>query len=240
MPVSAEEVRDIYNRVAEAHHAKLLDLADSAWNAAERHAMLELIGDCSGKSVADIACGSGIITPELFRLGAARVAGIDFAEEQVRIAARGNPKALFAAGDALALPLASGEFDLAFSSYFIHYLKPEELAEHFKEVGRILKPGSAYHFSTDNPKYVDCLLGAEGKGSRTYDWEMNSKGTLLFKMTSYLHSPEELAIAARAGGFGPLSSSEPGPPEFLRELAPEYYGFASKVPTLIIWSAVKG
>ncbi len=122
---AAASVRRTYDLAAEAHHAKLLDPSDSAWNVSERYAILESLGDLSGKSILDVGCGSGIATAGLFGRGAASITGVDFSRGQIAIAARENPAARFAVGDAAALPLPDGAFDLAVGSYLIHYFSPQ-------------------------------------------------------------------------------------------------------------------
>jgi len=52
----------------------------------EAFTLMELIGNPTGKSVIDIACGEGYYTRLLWRRGAAKVVGIDLSEHMIQLA----------------------------------------------------------------------------------------------------------------------------------------------------------
>src|SRR5262245_53529965 len=101
-----------YNQIAERYkRAKL-----QPWRAhIERYRLLRLVGDLSGKSVIDLACGEGYYTRELRRMGAARVVGVDLSQEMISLAKAEETQSPlgieYCVGDARALDKA-GQFDL--------------------------------------------------------------------------------------------------------------------------------
>ena len=96
--------------------------------------------------VLDIGCGRGAALRLLDdRVGFEQApVGLDFSETALRLA-RGDRQAggrpLLARGSALALPFATGAFDLVLSSYVIKHLDEDEIRTFFIEVYRVLAPG---------------------------------------------------------------------------------------------------
>jgi SAM-dependent methyltransferase len=242
-------IRETYDKCAAAHHAKLMDPSDSPWNVYERHGMLNSLGDCSGLSVVDLGCGSGIMAGEIAKRNPASFVGIDFSREQVRIAAKENPDARFLVGDAARLPVEDSSFDLALSSYLINNLDSETLARHFSEVGRALKKGGKYHFSTGHPVISGNesvrmgnergLLVYDYFDRKTFDLQMMSKGKEIFRIDSFYHNFDEITAATKEGGLLIERLLEPRPPEVIRDFDREYFELANKAPTLYIGVAVK-
>jgi SAM-dependent methyltransferase len=52
----------------------------------ERYTLFQLLGDVSGKTVLDMACGEGFYTRLLKRAGASEVTGVDISTEMIRLA----------------------------------------------------------------------------------------------------------------------------------------------------------
>lgn len=96
--------------------------------------------------VLDVGCGRGAALRLLDdRVGFEQSpVGLDFSEAALRLA-RGDREAegrsLLARGSALALPFATGAFDLVLSSYVIKHLDEDEIRSFFIEVYRVLAPG---------------------------------------------------------------------------------------------------
>ncbi len=96
--------------------------------------------------VLDIGCGRGAtlrLLDDRVNFDEAPV-GLDFSETALRLARRdrgdeGRP--LLARGSALALPFATGAFDLVLSSYLVKHLDEDEIRTFFIEVYRVLAPG---------------------------------------------------------------------------------------------------
>src|SRR5262245_29029713 len=108
------QVRAMFARIAGRYDLlnRVLSLGiDRRW----RKTLLASAGELRGRSAVDACCGTGDVTLALAGAGAAAV-GVDFtpemlarAREKGRRAAR---RAVFAHGDALRLPVASGTADV--------------------------------------------------------------------------------------------------------------------------------
>lgn len=90
--------------------------------------------------VADIGCGSGRMAGYLASLGL-EPRGVDLSPEMVRVARRDHPGIPFEVGDLRRLPYADGELAGALCWYSLMYLPPEERADAFGEVARVVRPG---------------------------------------------------------------------------------------------------
>ncbi|MGW4890870.1 class I SAM-dependent methyltransferase [Kitasatospora sp. NPDC004240] len=96
----------------------------AAFSAADTHSLLLEIGDVTGTSALDLACGAGYNTRLLAERGAAPVVGVDISGEMVRLA-RGHearrPLGIeYAVHDVAAMPRL-GAFDLATAVYLFNY-----------------------------------------------------------------------------------------------------------------------
>ena len=88
-----------------------------------------------GKKLLDVGCGTGADMLRFRDLGA-EVMGLD---RQPMI--RGK---LCIKGDATAMPLRSGQFDIVFSQHFTDLLTAEEFLGYSAESCRVLKPGGLF------------------------------------------------------------------------------------------------
>jgi SAM-dependent methyltransferase len=154
--------------------------------------------------VLDIACGGGDMLRQVVtrgrRMGRAVLGiGVD-ANEQVLEYARGRsadyPELQWAQADALALPFASGSFDLVMCSCFLHHLEPQEAS-------RLLTQAAALS------------RGVVVVGDLVHSW-IGAAAFRLFCQLARLHPvtrhdglvslqrsyhPHELAAVARAAGL---------------------------------------
>jgi demethylmenaquinone methyltransferase/2-methoxy-6-polyprenyl-1,4-benzoquinol methylase len=97
-----------------------------------------------GMSALDLACGTGDIAFALAARGA-RTTALDITPRMLELAAakpsrRGRPR--WVAGDMMALPFASGRFDLVTTGYGIRNVPL--LAGALAEIRRVLKPGGLF------------------------------------------------------------------------------------------------
>jgi ubiquinone/menaquinone biosynthesis C-methylase UbiE len=87
------------------------------------------------------------------------------------IAAERMPEARLVEGDALPLPFGDGEFDLVFTSHFLHHLEPEGRAEFLAEarrVGRELVVVEGVRSPDEPPEEWLEQVGGDGRTHRHY------------------------------------------------------------------------
>ncbi len=89
--------------------------------------------------IADVGCGTGIVTVRLLRPGRP-VVGIDRAARMAAVAAGLLPGRI-ALGNATRLPLASGSADVVTMVWLLHLLRAAEVAAALAEAGRVLRRG---------------------------------------------------------------------------------------------------
>ncbi|HTP30207.1 MAG TPA: class I SAM-dependent methyltransferase [Anaeromyxobacteraceae bacterium] len=100
----------------------------------------------SPHDVLDVGCGTGrLLETVARRWGDAWLTGVDASEAMVAQAQHkheGDPKFTFKRGNASALPLEAGSFDVAFSTMSFHHWTDQ--AAGVREVVRILRPGGLF------------------------------------------------------------------------------------------------
>ncbi len=98
-------------------------------------------GGLAGQCVVDVCCGTGDLALE-FRRAGARVVGVDFTPEMLRIArpksGAGEP-VIFARGDALRLPVRSASADVASVAFGVRNLADADAG--LRELARVVRPG---------------------------------------------------------------------------------------------------
>ena len=205
----------------------------------ERHTLLRLAGDLTGKAVIDLACGEGYYTRELRRRGAASVVGVDLSHGMLALAqAEEGRRPLgieYRVGDAKALE-AGGEFDLVFAAYLLNYARTaEELTQMCRAVARALRPGGRFVTVNNHPADPPANFGA----GRAYGFSKRLEGALVegapivwelflpegsFELTNYYLSVATMEEAFRAAGLREVRWHAPEvSPEGLREFGPEHW-----------------
>ncbi|MFJ6409855.1 class I SAM-dependent methyltransferase [Streptomyces hydrogenans] len=124
--------------------------------------VLELVGDVTGRSVLDLACGTGFYSRELKRRGAADVLGVDISSEMIA-AARAietrDPLGLrYEVGDVAELRPADEPFDLALGVQCLNYAGTiAEMERMCANIHASLVPGGWFHVFAQKPDYAfDC------------------------------------------------------------------------------------
>jgi ubiquinone/menaquinone biosynthesis C-methylase UbiE len=102
----------------------------------------------SGKDVLDVACGTGVGTSFLRRVGARRVWGIDIDSASIEFAKASYEDCQFVQSDATNLCLPDGSVDVVVSFETIEHVKSQR--EFLEECRRVLKPGGVLICSTPN------------------------------------------------------------------------------------------
>jgi ubiquinone/menaquinone biosynthesis C-methylase UbiE len=122
-----------------------------------------------GKSVADIACGTGYGTRMLAEAGAKSVHGIDLSEKAIAFARKyySVPNARFTVADAEELTsLGNQEFDLVVSFETIEHLANVEV--YLDGMVRILRPGGQYLVSTPDRRMASVLHWLQRRPANRY------------------------------------------------------------------------
>jgi demethylmenaquinone methyltransferase/2-methoxy-6-polyprenyl-1,4-benzoquinol methylase len=132
---TAPGVQRMFDRVAPRY-----DLANTVFSLGQdkgwRQAAAKATRLAGAEVAVDVACGTGALTAELAALApGAVVVGFDFSQEMLRRAGRGR----FAAGDALALPLADASVDVVTIAFGLRNLP--EPGQGLLEFRRVLRPG---------------------------------------------------------------------------------------------------
>ncbi|MER7758120.1 class I SAM-dependent methyltransferase [Streptomyces sp. NPDC097619] len=121
-------------------------------------AFLALVGDVTGASVLDLACGTGFYSRELKRRGAARVFGVDISGEMIgaaRALEEAEPLGIdYEIGDIGALPHFDEPFDLAVAVQAFNYARDvAEVERLLAVVHRSLAPGADFFLFTLDPDF---------------------------------------------------------------------------------------
>ena len=121
----------------------------------ESFTLMELIGDLTGLSVVDLACGEGFYTRRLRLQGAARVVGVDLSEGMIDLARAeesAHPLRIdYFVQDGRSLKLDE-DFALAVAAYLLNYARDrDELAAMCRGVAGCLKPGGRFVTANTNP-----------------------------------------------------------------------------------------
>jgi len=115
---------------------------------------LKLLRDVKGKRILDLGCGPGFYLNKLSKKGA-KVKGIDFSKELIKIAREENPKVEVIFGDITKrLPYKNLEFDVVISPLVLGHIKNWKFV--LKEVRRVLKKNGIFVFSVGVPFY-ECV-----------------------------------------------------------------------------------
>lgn len=132
----------------------------------ERHMMGRLLAEVRGRTVLDVACGTGFYARECMRLGATRVVGVDVSTEMISVARRLSEQDQYGieyqVHDALRLP-SLGKFDLSLAIWLFNYASNEHdmrtmferITENLTDDGYIIgvTMNGSYREGLDSRKY---------------------------------------------------------------------------------------
>jgi 2-polyprenyl-3-methyl-5-hydroxy-6-metoxy-1,4-benzoquinol methylase len=121
----------------------------------EWYSYRRLLGDLTGKTVLDLACGDGFYSRRIKLAGAADVLGIDISEKMIELAqeieAREALGINYKIGDALKIGKI-GRFDLVVASYLLNYAQTrEQLLNMCRTIAANLKPRGRFVSINNNP-----------------------------------------------------------------------------------------
>jgi SAM-dependent methyltransferase len=121
--------------------------------------LVEDLNPQAGEAVLDLGCGTGYLTNEIARRGAA-VVGIDRSEDMIAKAASAYPKLEFAVGDALTYR-PERQFDAVFSNAVLHWVQPPEQA--IRTIHTALKPGGRLVAEFGGKRNTALIMAATGR-----------------------------------------------------------------------------
>lgn len=153
-------VRSGYDRIAERYAAAALaDRIEAKYYRSFLDRCIDRLPD--GALVLDLGCGAGIVAAELARRS--RLVGVDVSIEQLRLARRRVPSALFVQADMTSLEIREGSLDAVAAFWSIIHVRRELHVELFGRIHRWLRPGGML-FGTlgsgDNPDERADFFGA--------------------------------------------------------------------------------
>lgn len=117
--------------------------------------LMDLVGDPSGKSVLDVACGEGFYTRMIRQRGADRVTGVDLSQGMIDLARSQEVTHQlgidYVVADAREFS-PSEPFDLTVAAYLLNYAQTrDELQAMCDGIAKSLKPGGRFVTVNSNP-----------------------------------------------------------------------------------------
>ncbi|MER6346083.1 class I SAM-dependent methyltransferase [Streptomyces sp. NPDC001595] len=196
---------------------------------------LGMVGDVRGKSVLDLACGTGFYSREFKRRGATDVFGVDISGGMIaaaqEIEQRDPLGVRYAVGDVAELPPFERRFDVAVAVQCLNYADDIATMERMcRNIHRGLVPGGEFFVFAQKPDYRFDCPSLDRYGFRCEPTGEETEAGPRVRVTALL-DPEPISIVAtaprrevyekclRAAGFGevrwvPLQVSEVGIREF--------------------------
>jgi len=132
-----DEVAAMFDGVAKRYDL-VNDLLSLGRTKAWRTAATKIIAPAPGMVILDLAAGPGSSSEPLFKAGAT-VFATDFSEGMLAAGRKARPHLAFTKADALNLPFADGEFDVATISFGLR--NTQNTARALAEMLRVVKPG---------------------------------------------------------------------------------------------------
>ena len=141
----------------------IADLYEAMWEVllprahVEQPTFLKVLGPIAGRSILDVACGTGMYSRLLKQRGAARVVAVDIAPEMITVAQRlegETPLGVeYLSYDVAEMP-ALGSFDVVTAVYLLHYAQSKEhLGRMCRGIYQNLKPSGRFVTVVANPEF---------------------------------------------------------------------------------------
>ncbi|WP_406060556.1 class I SAM-dependent methyltransferase [Streptomyces sp. NBC_01077] len=212
---------------------------------------LGMVGDVSGASVLDLACGTGFYSREFKRRGATDVFGVDISVEMIaaarEIEGRDPLGVRYEVGDVAELPVLDRRFDIALGVQCLNYAEDVAGLERMcRAIHRNLVPGGALFVLAQRPDYRFDCASLPTYGFRCEPTGETTEMGLRARVTALL-DPEPISIVStvprrevyeeclRAAGFRdvewvPLQVSEAG----VREFGEDFWADLLERPPLVM------
>ncbi len=151
--------------------------------------------------ILDLCCGTGDFTKIITRFyPRAKIIGLDFSQNMLKIAKTKNPKGVFVQADCTEIPFSEDEFDYITMGFGLRNIKKRSKA--LDEIYRVLNKGGKFlqidfgnhnHFSKIFDLLVPLIAKISGKNSEHYKYLLNSK--------KEFPNPDELIREFETHGF---------------------------------------
>jgi predicted RNA methylase len=115
--------------------------------------VLDIVGDCKGKTVIDVGCGAGFFTLPFAKLGASHVCGVDNSREQIELASRVSPHLVirYVVADVFT-QYSDTPVDIITAPFVVNYARTLSVLKHFFElIHKSLRKGGKAVFVIDLP-----------------------------------------------------------------------------------------
>ncbi|WP_441248367.1 class I SAM-dependent methyltransferase [Kitasatospora sp. McL0602] len=229
----------LYDEIGEAFEGfKTLPLARYG----EVPGFLALVGDVTGKSVLDLASGTGFYSREFKRRGASHVLGVEISPVMVdaaRALEDGNPLGVqYEVGDVAEMRTFDKPFDIAIAIQLFNYADSIATIEKMcRNIHRSIAPGSEFFvftqhpdFRFDGPSLAKYGFLCESLGEETEIGPREQLTALLDPPVSFVANPpsrEVLEKSLEAAGFKeitwvPMEISDAGVREYGKEFWDDY------------------
>ncbi len=164
---------------------------------AEENAMLPLLPSLKGKTVVDLACGSGRYGKLALERDAAYVIGVDDSPAMIAAGLRAGVKLRFLEASMAEVPLQADVADVVVCALAIGHVL--EVASVICEISRLLKPGGIALISDFHPK-----LFASG-AKRTFTGHDGQT----YAVEHHAHPPEQVRAVAKTANLEVVDVWEP-------------------------------
>ncbi|WP_354637575.1 class I SAM-dependent methyltransferase [Kitasatospora camelliae] len=186
-----------YDRIGEAFEGfKSLPLMQYG----EVPSFLGMVGDVNGRSVLDLACGTGFYSREFKRRGATEVLGVDISVEMVAAAReieRRDPLGVrYEVGDVAELRPLERQFDIAPGVQCLNYAEDIAGLERMcRNIHRSLVPGGEFFVLAQKPDYAFDCASLASYGFRCEPSGEEAEAGPRARVTALL-DPEPISIVA--------------------------------------------
>ena len=203
MDKNPDEVAAMFDGVAKRYDL-VNDLLSLGQTKAWRRATTKIIAPKPGMKILDLAAGTGSSSEPLARAGAA-VIPADFSDGMLEAGRKARPHLPFTKADALNLPFADNEFDVATISFGLR--NTADISKALAEMWRVVKPGgrivvtefSTPTFAPFRILYLRYLMRALPAIARRTS---SNPAAYIYLAESIRAWPNQAALAAEIGAAG--------------------------------------
>jgi ubiquinone/menaquinone biosynthesis C-methylase UbiE len=130
----------------------------------EHDAIRTALGNCTGKTILDLGCGTGQPV-ETFSKARCMFAVDSSIEALTRYRGPRSTKVLKVQATAVCLPFPDKAFDIVLAAQLLPHLRPEQRASALEQISRVLKPGGKAILTTLHYNFRFPMLGMAKTGT---------------------------------------------------------------------------